>query len=111
MIKNFNIDNFSTICSCHKEIMFLTRKPKQTFIMMDSTTLKIINELASRSKSMGCSMEYRLFSYKRAVYQLNKTFDAHNNDSAVTRLAKLEKAILLLNKKLGFTPSVNKGTI
>jgi hypothetical protein len=91
--------------------MFLSRKPKKTFVMMDSTTLRIINELAQRARGQGCSMEFRLKEYKKAIYQLNKTFDAHNKNSAEVRLAKLEKAVLLLNKKLGFTPSINKGTI
>lgn len=105
-----DVSKYETICSCHKEVLHLVKILKK-YLVDKVEELEKITSLIKLALGYGCSMEYRLRSYKKAVFQLNKTYSFSKKQPAEIRLAKLEKAILLLNKKLGFDPSKDKGSI
>lgn len=98
-----NREKFPTICSCHKTIKNITHQGKLKVICEDS--VKDIYKIADLAHDMGCSMEARLKLYKKNVLTMNKTYRTLNSSqSPEEQLDKLKKAIIKLNRNLGFNP-------
>jgi hypothetical protein len=96
-----NEEKYETICSCHKKILQLTSNKNLT-----QEQIKEIYALADLAYEYGVSMENRLIKYKKAIFKLNKLFKkAVDNLTTNTIL----KALINLNKSLGFDPYTNNG--